>query len=604
MKPKLPRTFFLLSFLLLLVLLVGRPVLSPPSPSGLRRAGSRTGLPSCLFLASESTLARSVLASPALAANFGGEAASKANWSVSAVPKENAVELSWQASFSSDPFFYRIFVDAGSGFGEGWNVGDATSYTVGDLDGGREHVFKISAFDREGKEISSVTVRAAALVGQEVLPGDVVINEIAWMGTQASSNDEWLELYNTTNTKIGLSGWTLCSLDGSPEIKLSGSIGAKDYFLLERTDETTVSDIAANLIYTGALSNSGEHLRLADASGKLIDEVDCSSGWFAGNNESKASMERLLPEEEGSSEANWMSNDGSKTFGKDAEGGDILGTPGHENSVYGKEYSKEKSAGDQEEIFEGKISEIKDLELETRVRVRAFITAPPGVFGDDDFYIRDASAGVLVSYMDVSNYHLKLGDEVELEGAIKESREEHYIKMEKGDSLAVLRTGLGPPEADKVKTGELGEDLEGQLVRLSGEIVETSGSTFWIDDSSGRAKIYVKDSTGIEIPYKRVGYRAEVVGIVSQWGKLEDGTPNYRVMPRFQDDLKITKPKETPIAEAAGAALGLAQLPVTGPPQGFLPLLGKVFLCLGSALRLTANHCFAPCRGDSQEVDS
>lgn len=26
---------------------------------------------------------------------------------------------------------------------------------------------------------------------------DVVINEIAWMGTIASANDEWLELYNT-----------------------------------------------------------------------------------------------------------------------------------------------------------------------------------------------------------------------------------------------------------------------------------------------------------------------------------------------------------------------------------------------------------------------
>ena len=30
---------------------------------------------------------------------------------------------------------------------------------------------------------------------------DVVINEIAWMGTVADGNDEWIELYNPTGSK-------------------------------------------------------------------------------------------------------------------------------------------------------------------------------------------------------------------------------------------------------------------------------------------------------------------------------------------------------------------------------------------------------------------
>jgi hypothetical protein len=33
---------------------------------------------------------------------------------------------------------------------------------------------------------------------------DVVISEVAWMGTQASANDEWIELYNTTSAPIDL----------------------------------------------------------------------------------------------------------------------------------------------------------------------------------------------------------------------------------------------------------------------------------------------------------------------------------------------------------------------------------------------------------------
>jgi len=109
---------------------------------------------------------------------------------------------------------------------------------------------------------------------------DVVINEIAWMGSAASTDDEWIELYNNTDSAIDLSGWTLASEDGAPTINLSGTIPAHGYFLLERTDDNTVSDIAADLIYSGALGNTGEKLQLKDDSGQLVDEVDCSGGWF------------------------------------------------------------------------------------------------------------------------------------------------------------------------------------------------------------------------------------------------------------------------------------------------------------------------------------
>ena len=39
--------------------------------------------------------------------------------------------------------------------------------------------------------------------------GDVVINEIAWMGTEASSGHEWIELYNTTGNDIDLTNWCI-----------------------------------------------------------------------------------------------------------------------------------------------------------------------------------------------------------------------------------------------------------------------------------------------------------------------------------------------------------------------------------------------------------
>ena len=102
-------------------------------------------------------------------------------------------------------------------------------------------------------------------------PLDVAINEIAWMGTEASYNDEWIELYNNTDFSINLVGWVLKAGDGSPEINLTGIISAKSFYLLERTDDYSVPGISADQIYTGALGNSGENLELYDSSGNLID---------------------------------------------------------------------------------------------------------------------------------------------------------------------------------------------------------------------------------------------------------------------------------------------------------------------------------------------
>ena len=94
----------------------------------------------------------------------------------------------------------------------------------------------------------------------------VVINEIAWMGTETSSYDEWIELKNTTENDIDLANWKLISTDGSPEINLTGIIPAYGYFLLERTDDNSVLNITADLIYSGTLSNTGERLELKDDS--------------------------------------------------------------------------------------------------------------------------------------------------------------------------------------------------------------------------------------------------------------------------------------------------------------------------------------------------
>lgn len=130
--------------------------------------------------------------------------------------------------------------------------------------------------------------------------GDIIINEIAWMGTENSANDEWIELYNTGDSDIILDEWVLKADDGTPEINLEGTIPAKGFFSLERTDDNSNPNKTANLIYTGALSNSGENLRLSNNSGEIIDEILCQDGWTGGDNTTKETMKRNTPMKEAS----------------------------------------------------------------------------------------------------------------------------------------------------------------------------------------------------------------------------------------------------------------------------------------------------------------
>jgi len=141
-----------------------------------------------------------------------------------------------------------------------------------------------------------------AILFPVVVNAGVVINEIAWMGTvpregesaQAAANNEWIELYNSFSDAVSLDGWTLSSADLRPNITLSGNIPAGGFYLMERTSDDVVPGVAADLIYPykdNALSNTGEHLFLKDSSGNSIDEVNASSGWPAGDNTTKETMQ-------------------------------------------------------------------------------------------------------------------------------------------------------------------------------------------------------------------------------------------------------------------------------------------------------------------------
>jgi len=85
----------------------------------------------------------------------------------------------------------------------------------------------------------------------------------------------------------------------------------------------------------------------------------------------------------------------------------------------------------------------------------------------------------------------------------------------------------------------------------------------WLDDGTGRAKVYLRASTKIRKPFIERGTIITVVGIVSQHTTSRDdpSADDYQLLPRYQNDLIIpTMPITTTIPTTAWPTM----LPETG----------------------------------------
>ncbi|MBI2098619.1 MAG: lamin tail domain-containing protein [Candidatus Wildermuthbacteria bacterium] len=178
---------------------------------------------------------------------------------------------------------------------------------------------------------------AVLLLLPSVAFGQIIINEIAWMGVPVEGVDakqewryEWIELYNAGEQTVFVQGWRIELYSGPPAggldftIVLYGSVPANGYFLVGASDKIP----GVNINYAtlaGKFKNPGQHVVLKDASGTVVEEIDAGSGWYGGDNDLKLTMERRFPDRPAADEENWGS---SKNTG---------GTPKAQNSLFGKE---------------------------------------------------------------------------------------------------------------------------------------------------------------------------------------------------------------------------------------------------------------------------
>lgn len=164
-----------------------------------------------------------------------------------------------------------------------------------------------------------------------------VISEVHWAGSDLSTSDEWLEVTDDGTGPASMSGWTLTKVSGGTESVVftfpAGTVLHPDEFIILSHFAAGQSRLLAEpafVIPSLTLPNTQLQLRLRNAAGELIDEVDDGVGApFAGENSTspihKSSMERIDLTQPGNITTNWIT--ASKMSGLD-EGSPIFATPG------------------------------------------------------------------------------------------------------------------------------------------------------------------------------------------------------------------------------------------------------------------------------------
>lgn len=257
--------------------------------------------------------------------------------------------------------------------------------------------------DEDDQDSADIAVTAGGGAGGAAVPEEaceqkVIINEVAWAGTDADPQDEWIELRNLGASPVNLTGWTLRWRRKNPKteeerrwktVQLSGSLlGAEisacelagedeeekqllqlekheedeiswllhweleeqdlSYYLLERRHDKTITNVDANLTYDTdvpyhmELSNQGDVIELINSEGQVVDTANAfdteQGGWPAGNEVTQATMERTDPLGP-DTEENWHTNLGIVTYGLDSQERPLIATAAVLNSKILNEFA-------------------------------------------------------------------------------------------------------------------------------------------------------------------------------------------------------------------------------------------------------------------------
>ena len=186
------------------------------------------------------------------------------------------------------------------------------------------------------------------------------------------------------------------------------------------------------------------------------------------------------------------------------------------------------------------IAEARSLPLGTIVTIDGSVTVPSGAFSsstfDQGFAIQDRTGGIYVSTPD--NLGFALRQQVRVTGRLADTVLPGLLVLV--DVTDVKAHGTGPKvQPLSVSTGDVGEETEGQLVKITGTITQPVindlpfGFIVFINDGSGEVHAFICASTGIDVSGLSPGQTVEITGFSGQFAD------EFEVDPRTQGDIRV-----------------------------------------------------------------
>ena len=363
-------------------------------------------------------------------------------------------------------------------------------------------------------------------VGAGEALASVRISEIAWMGTAVSGSNEWIELANDASTPVDLSGWHIEAEDGSPNILLSGSIAANGYYLIERTDDTTVPNIPADLVaaFGNGLSNSGETLKLKDAGGLVIDTVIGGADWanIGGDNATKKTAQRLLPGD------TWITATGTPRAAP-ASSGEVLGASTTTSSMNNAEANGAAATAPSAGSSGGTSRSAYPSSVYPRKEITVLAGADAHVFAGFPAPFSGTALGLYDEPLPYATYRWNFGD-----GAASEGKNATHSYRFPGEYIVTLTAVWGSlVNADRltvfvtspdVAIARLASGSDGfiELANHSGREIDLSG---WSLRASSSASMFMFSANTV-IPSGRSVMFANEITKLSATGTIELVRPN------------------------------------------------------------------------------
>ncbi|MBU1178246.1 lamin tail domain-containing protein [Patescibacteria group bacterium] len=343
-------------------------------------------------------------------------------------------------------------------------------------------------------------------------------------GSDTDDKGEFVEIHNKGATTVDLASWQLDDEEGgsSPHTIPDDTVIKPGEYLAFYRGETKLS-----------INNSGDSVRILHPDGKVADSVTY---------EGKAEENQAYARDE-QSEWTWTTsptpgkaNQINQSENEDKDDSDTS-TDSTESDTPSKDSTPTQTTDKDKESTEAEILTIKQAKTQaknTKVVVAGVVTVPPKILGDTYIYIQDKTGGIQIYFSKKDFPDLKLGNQVKVSGKVSESSGEKKINI--AEQKDVLVTGLGDlPSPAFLSTGGVKEQFVGQLIKVTGQLTKSSGTTFYINDGSGEIKISLQKSANLKKPEWKKEDWVTITGVV---GKTSAG---LRVLPRYQEDLQTGK---------------------------------------------------------------